>query len=195
MWAVNTTEPNLTEQYEDNFGENGCLKGEHHISMDPAVKPVAHPPRKIPISMFEKLKAELEKMKKLDVIEKIDEPTNWVSSLVIIEKPDGNICLCLDPKDLNKAIKRHHHPMPTVDEILSKLGGTKLFSKLDASSGYWQIKVDEESSNCLHSIHRLADIDLRDYHSEYTVQQKCFKKKSLKSLTASRVRPTIKMIS
>ncbi len=36
--------------------------------------------------------------------------------------------------------------MPTVDEILSKLGGAKVFSKLDASSGYWQIKVDDESS-------------------------------------------------
>lgn len=67
--------------------------------------------------MMNKLKAELERMKPLDVIDKIDEPTDWVSSLVIVEKPNGQICLCLDPKDLNKAIKRHYHPMPTVDEI------------------------------------------------------------------------------
>ena len=106
VWAISTTEPNLIEQYEGIFDEIGYLKGEHHISMDPAVKPVVHPPRKIPISMLEKLKAELERMKKLDVIRKVDEPTDWVSSLVIIEKPDGNIRLCLDPKDLNKAIKR-----------------------------------------------------------------------------------------
>jgi hypothetical protein len=68
---------------------------------------------------------------------------------VIVEKPNGQIRLCLDPRDLNKAIKRHHHPLPTVDEILAKLGGAKMFSKLDASSGYWQIKVDDESSKLL----------------------------------------------
>jgi hypothetical protein len=58
-------------------------------------------------------------MKQLDVIDKIDEPSDWVSSLVIAEKPDGQIRLCLDPRDLNKAIKRHHHPMSIVDEILA----------------------------------------------------------------------------
>ena len=137
------------EQYEDVFGEIGCLQGEHHISINSDVKPVIQPPRKIPISMLDKLKAELERMKQLDVIEKIDEPPDWVSSLVIVEKPNGQIRLCLDPRDLNKAIKRHHHPMPTVDEILTKLGGAKVFSKLDASSGYWQIKVNDESSKLL----------------------------------------------
>ena len=64
---------------------------------------------------------------------------DWVTSLVIVEKPNDQIRLCLDPSDLNKVIEGHHHPMPTVDEILSKLGGAKVFSKLDASSGHWQI--------------------------------------------------------
>ena len=70
---------------------------------------------------------------------------------MIVEKPNGQIRLCLDSRDLNKAIKRHHHPMPTVDEILAKLGGAKLFSKLDASSAYinWKIKVDDENSKLL----------------------------------------------
>ena len=99
--------------------------------------------------MLEKLRAEFERMKKVDVIDKVDEPTDWVSSLVIVEKPNGQLRLCLDPRDLNKAIKRYHHPMPTVHEILGKLGGAKVFSKLDASSGYWQIKVDDESSKLL----------------------------------------------
>ena len=63
--------------------------------------------------------AELERMKQLDVVDRINEPSDWVSSLVIVEKPNGQIRLCLDPRDLNKAIKRHHHPMPVVDEILA----------------------------------------------------------------------------
>jgi hypothetical protein len=149
IWAVNTSDPNLMAEYKDVFGEIGCLQGEYHIITDPEVKPVIHPPRKIPISMMDKLKAELERMKQLDLIDKIDEPSDWVSPLVIVEKPNGQIRLCLDPRDLNKAIKRHHHPMPIVDEILAKLGGAIMFSKLDASSGYWQIKVDNESSKLL----------------------------------------------
>ena len=74
--------------------------------------------------MLGKLKAEYKRMQQLDVLDKIDEPTDWVSSLVIVEKPnevkpngESQIRLCLDPRDLNKAIKRQHHPMPTVDEI------------------------------------------------------------------------------
>ena len=179
IWAVNTSDPNLMAEYKDVFG---CLQGEYRIITDPEVKPVTHPPRKIPISMMYKLKAELERMKQLNVIDKIDEPSDWASSLVIVEKPNGQIRLCLDPRDLNKAIKRHHHPMPTVDEILAKLGGAKMFSKLDASSGYWQIKVDDESSKLLTSTRSLADTDLKDYHSGYTVQRKCSKRRFLKSL-------------
>ena len=108
------------QQYEDVFGEIGYLQGEHHISIDPKVKPVIHPPRKIPISMLEKLKAELERIQQLDVLDKIDEPTDWVSSLVM-SSPRFR---CLVSGDLNKAIKREHHLMPTVDEIQSKLGGS-----------------------------------------------------------------------
>jgi hypothetical protein len=50
--------------------------------------------------------------------------------------------LCLDPKDLNKAIKRPHHRTPTIDEILPKLNGAQYFSIVDARIGYWNIKLD-----------------------------------------------------
>lgn len=54
--------------------------------------------------------------------------------------------MCLDPKHLNKTIKREHHPTPTLEEITPNLTGTKLFSKLDAQNRYWNVKLDEESS-------------------------------------------------
>ena len=49
---------------------------------------------------------------------KIDEPTDWVSSMMIVEKGNGRLRVCLDPKDWNSAMKRYHYPMPTVDEVL-----------------------------------------------------------------------------
>jgi len=60
---------------------------------------------------MKKLKAELEQTCKLDVIEKFDEPTDWVSSMVILEKGNGQLRICLDPRDLNSAIKHHHYPL------------------------------------------------------------------------------------
>ena len=69
--------------------------------------------------------------------------------LVIVKKTNGSLRLCLDPKDLNKAIKREHYQMPTTESILLKLAGAKLFTKLEASNAYWQIPVDEESSRLL----------------------------------------------
>ena len=58
-------------------------------------------------------------------------------------------CVCLDPRDLNQAIKSQHYQLPTAEDILSQMAGAKYFSKLDASSGYWQLKLDEESSKLL----------------------------------------------
>ena len=52
----------------------------------------------------------------------------------------------MDPRELNKAIKRPTFELPTTDEILAKLSTGKRFSKIDASSAYWQIPVDYESS-------------------------------------------------
>ena len=88
-------------------------------------------------------------MKQLDIIEEIDEPSEWVSSLVIVEKADERLRVCLDPSDLNKVIKREHHPMPTAETVMSEMSEAKYFSKLEAQNGYWQIKVDEESSKLL----------------------------------------------
>ena len=69
-----------------------------------------------------------------------------MNSIVCTPKPRGGIRLCLDSKDLNKAIKCPHHFTRTLDDILPKLNGAKYFSILDALSGYWNIKLHEESS-------------------------------------------------
>lgn len=137
----------LMEEYKDCFEGLGCLPGKHKIHVNENVPPVVHPCRKVPFALREKLKVELARMEKLEVIKKIDEPTDWVSSLVIVEKRiTGALRICLDPKDLNHAIKREHFKLPTREEIMAQFAGAKWFSKLDASSGFWQMRLDEESS-------------------------------------------------
>ena len=127
----------------------GCLKDEIKLHINDEVTPVVHPPRKVPHTVLPKLKKELDRMESLDVIFPIQEPTDWVSSLVIAEKSNGDMRLCLDPKHLNKAIKRQHYPIRTAEEIFGRMKNPRIFSKLDCTSGYWQIKVDEKSSKLL----------------------------------------------
>ena len=73
---------------------------------------------------------------------KVDQPTDWVHNLVIVEKKNGSLRLCLDPRALNNAIKRAHYRIPTIQEIASDLAGKKVFLK----DGYWQVELDEQSS-------------------------------------------------
>ena len=125
----------------------GLFPGECIIHPKPEAEPVVHPPRKVPVSLREPLKAELKRMEDSDIITKVTEPTDWVYSLVITEKPKtGKLRICLDPQALNKAIRRPHYPMRTLDDILPQLADAKFFSILDARSGYWSIKLTERSS-------------------------------------------------
>ena len=88
----------------------------------------------------------MQALKKKWIIEKVVEPTDWVSHLVIVKKPSGKLRLCLDPHHLNQAIKRPKYQMPIIEEIIPKLNNAKLFSVLDAKDGFWQVPLTEESS-------------------------------------------------
>ena len=77
---------------------------------------------------------------------KVDIPNPWVNSLVIVQKRDGSSRLCLHPRDLNKAIRREHHRILTVEDIASRLSGKKVFSIVDEKDGFWQVPLDDESS-------------------------------------------------
>ncbi len=84
-------------------------------------------------------------MQKLDVITPVTKPTEcgsrrwsrWSSQIIF---------LCIDSKDLNKAVKREYYPMKTVEDVVTRLPRAKVFSTLDATSGLWQIPLDEELS-------------------------------------------------
>lgn len=67
-----------------------------------------------------------------------------MNALVITRKPNGSLRICLDPKNLNNNIKREYCLIPTLDEITAKLTGAKVFSTLDATSGFYQIVLDEK---------------------------------------------------
>lgn len=139
------TNETILSKYKDVFTGLGELEGEYKIKIDETVKPVIHAPRKVPVAIREQLKSTLCKLETDGVIAKVTQPTKWVSSMMIVVKP-GKMRICLDPKDLNFAIQREHYPLPTVEEVATRLKNAKVFSLLDAKDGFWQVKLDEESS-------------------------------------------------
>ena len=85
-------------------------------------------------------------MEKLRVISKVDQPTEWCSYMVAVPKGNDKVRICLDPLKLNENIIREAYPLPSVDQILAQLSGSKVFTKLDCNSGFWQIPLTKESS-------------------------------------------------
>lgn len=97
--------------------------------------------------MRKKVEDELKRLEELDIIEKVDGPTPWVSPIVVAPKPKNpdEIRICVDMRLPNKAVKRERHITPTIDDIIVELTGAKVFSKLDLNSGYHQVELSPES--------------------------------------------------
>ena len=126
--------------------EVGQLEGEYRIKLDTTISPVQHAPRRVPVALRDQLKAELDKMTEQGIVAPVTAPTPWVSSLVVIPKKNGMLRLCLDPKDLDKAVQWEHYPLPTIEDVATRLHGAKVFTKLDVRSGFWHITLDNASS-------------------------------------------------
>ena len=74
------------------------------------------------------------------------EPTEWVSQMAVVRKPNGKLRICIDPQPLNATLKREHYRLPVLDDVLPKLKDAKIFSKLDVKQAYWHARLDEASS-------------------------------------------------
>ena len=85
-------------------------------------------------------------MEQLGVISKVDEPTDWCAGMVVVPKQDSKACICVDLTKLNESVHRERHILPSVDHTLAQLGGAKVFTKLDANSGFSQIELSKESA-------------------------------------------------
>ena len=101
--------------------------------------------RRIPFSRKQKVVDKLEELEALDVIEKVNGPTSWINPLVVVEKPNGDVRICLDMRQANRAILREKHPVPTIEETLQEMSGAKVFSKLDLNMAFHQVELAPES--------------------------------------------------
>ena len=143
--SINSTR-NLQALFPNSFDCIGDMQGEYDIKTDPTIPPVQHGRQKVPIEYKEEIKKELAEMVHQGIITKQTEPTPWVSSLMYPKKANGKLRICLDPKDLNKAIIHENHKAPTLKEIAHVLTGATKFSKVDSNKAFFGMHLTEEAS-------------------------------------------------
>ena len=107
---------------------------------------VQHAPHQVAVSLKNAYKAELQRLMDARIITEVHGHTEWINLIVLVKKPDGSLRLCLDPKDLNKAIKRNQWYSRTIDDVLPELAQLDVISITDANSGYQQVALDLASS-------------------------------------------------
>lgn len=136
----------LIEKYCELFQGVGQFEKSLELHIQPGADPVVRPPRRVPNALLIRLRDKLKSLEDRQIISKVEHPKSFVSNLVIIEKKDSSLRICLDPKYLNNVLLREYHLIPTLEEIVPKLTNKKYFSVLDLSEGFYNIKLDENSS-------------------------------------------------
>ena len=95
---------------------------------------------------MDKVKQELQNLQDTDIIMHVEHPTEWCAPIVVVPKANGRVRLCIDLTWLNDSVLRERHQLPSVDYTLAQMAGARYFSKIDANSGFHQIKLSEDSA-------------------------------------------------
>ena len=137
---------NVEASFPELYGELGTLPEEFQIKLKEGAVPFAiHVPRRLPIGLRAATERELERMERMGVIERVEEYREWCAGMVVAPKTNGDVRICVDLSELNKSVKRETFPLPRVEDTLAMLEGSKVFSKMDANSGFWQVGLSRES--------------------------------------------------
>ncbi|XP_038063014.1 uncharacterized protein K02A2.6-like [Patiria miniata] len=140
------TSMDMRKQYPELFnGKVGLAKNYvHKVKVRPSVPPMQQKLRKLPFSVRDEVANELKRLEDADIIERID-ASEWVSPLVVAYKKSGKVRLCVDLREVNKAVIVDKYPLPNIQELLGELHGASVFSSLDMNSAYHQLLLHEDS--------------------------------------------------
>ena len=114
------------------------------IKLQEDAMPSSRPPYQVPIHLREEVNTEIDKLLHSDIIES-SSSVDWCAPIVPVRKPDKTIHLCFDYREINKVTPLDRHIIPTLPEILNRVGHAAVLSKIDLTAGFHQIQVDSQS--------------------------------------------------
>ena len=114
---------------------------EHIIKLEEGAKPIMITPYRHPKRLKDEMKKNIKEL--LDMCHIRPNKSPFTSSMVLVNKRDGTLRMCIDYRVLNRKKIKNRYPIPRIDELIDELHGACLFSKIDWRSGYHQIKVRE----------------------------------------------------
>jgi hypothetical protein len=116
---------------------------QHIVPLRAEAKPVKKKIKMMNPKLKPLVKIELEKLKKARIIYPIIH-FDHLSNLVILRKKIGEIRMCVDFKNLNKARIKDNYHLPNMEFLLQQVIGSTCMPMLDGFSGYSQVLVVEE---------------------------------------------------
>lgn len=144
----------LLKQYPEVFTQKlGCFnKHKVTLQLKDNAKALFIKARPVAFSLREKLDKEIDRLLKDDVIEPVSH-SEYASPIVPVLKRDGSVRLCADySRTINQQLRIDQYPLPTVQELFSKLHGGEQYTKLDMSSAYNQLCLeDPDNITCINT--------------------------------------------
>ena len=141
------TSESIIKKFPSVFSEGlGKLPGTVRLHLKENYEAKVLPCRRIPFAIQNEVKSELDRLVNLGVLAEVTEPTEWVNQMATVRKKNGSLRICIDPAHLNSALMREHYQLPVIEDVLDKFNDARVFSKLDVSTAYWHLELDNESS-------------------------------------------------
>ena len=154
--AVDTSTPVASDKYATYFMEKYptvCSDQptglpphrsfDHHIELEPGAEAPNKPAYRQSSAHNDELKKQLTALLDLGVIRPSKSP--FASPVLFVKKQDGSWRLCIDYRALNRVTKKNRYPLPHQDDLIERLRHARYLTKLDLRSGYWQVRMGDDS--------------------------------------------------
>lgn len=146
------TSSRYSEVFADGLGR--FTGGTVGIHLRPGVRPVFMRARPLAYALRGPVERTLDQLVRDGILTPI-ERSDWATPIVPVVKKDGSIRICADYKlTLNKVIEVDRYPLPRVEDLLVRLSGGELYSKLDLSQAYAQFELDDSRKYTVINTHK-----------------------------------------
>ncbi|GJV92822.1 hypothetical protein Tco_1540635 [Tanacetum coccineum] len=132
---------------EDFPGLPPARQVEFQINLVPGAALVARAPYRLAPAKLQELSTQLHELSDRGFIRPSSLP--WEASVLFVKKKDGSFQMCIDYRELNRLTVKNRYPHLRIDNLFDELQGSRVYSKIDLRSGYHQLRVQEETQDCI----------------------------------------------